>query len=254
MNQRNSICLCKKDAKKALASYRMRFPLLLLFALSAFAFLGITYVASDICCWLFGAFTANMLGPVISILGAVFFLAPLWRGLNAFPIYSMLSEEADIRMLFFFFSHKRRYCYAIRRTVRGIFRIVFFFALLIAVASLGRSVAEDLLKAGESAVALLVLLLSVFFSVLLVVAFARWRQDLFLLDYIFLSSPLLTYRQARTLSARRMRCGCRDLRQLNASFLPLWLLSVLGLGIPLVFVIPYYIVARGRLSVLLMKI
>ena len=254
MYQEISVRMCKRYGKMKLAAYQLRLPLFLLFTVIVFSFLGITYCVYDLCLWLFGSRCASALTVAISLLGTVFLLAPLWRGLNAYPIYVFASEVRDISKLFFFFSHKRRYFYAVRRAVGDTLRVVFFLGLFSAICALGRSVSADLLRVGRNSTALLVLLLSIFFAILLAVTFMRWQADLFLLDYIFLSAPLLTYRQARILSERRMRYGIRALRCLNFSFLPLWGISLLCFGIPLVIFVPYYLAVRANLSERLMKI
>ena len=254
MNQEISARMCKRCGKRAVSSYGLRLPIFLSFIITVFSFLGMAYLFYELCLLLCGAKWASALSIGVSLLGAVFLLAPLWRGLNAYPLFVTSLGRRDIGLLFFFFSHKHRYFYAVRRALLGMLRLALFFGLLYAICALGRSVSADLLQIGRNSVALLVSLLSIFFTLLLIIAFDRWMKDLFLLDHIFLSSPLLTYRQAKRLSARRMRYGSGALWRLNLSFLPLWGISLLLFCVPLVIFVPYYITARARFSSLLMKI
>lgn len=254
MNHEISVQMCKKNARVALYVYRLRLPLFLLFSVLIFAFLGIAYFVRELCFLLFLLPWATVGSIAITLLLAIFLLSPLWRGLLVYPVYAQMCGKCDLRMLFFFFSHKQRYFYAVRRGLGCVFRAILFFSVFYAIAVLGGLVGRDMMALNRNAVALLVFLLSVTFLVLLIFAFSRWRTDLFLLDHIFLSAPLLTTRQAKTLSARKMRGGGTALRRLNRAFLPFWVLSVLGLGIPLVFFVPYYIAVRGQLAMYMMKV
>jgi hypothetical protein len=51
-----------------------------------------------------------------------------------------------------------------------------------------------------------------------------------------------------------MKTGRAVLARLRRSFLPLWALSFLLLGIPLFFVFPYYLTARARLAIHLINV
>ncbi|MBE6655420.1 MAG: hypothetical protein E7609_00920 [Ruminococcaceae bacterium] len=109
------------------------------------------------------------------------------------------------------------------------------------------------MNAGRSAATLVILAFTAFFLLLVLFLFFSSRDDAFLWDAAFLSAPLLSLRQSYLISVRRMRSARAALRRLRYSFLPLWLLSILLLGIPLIVVFPYYLGTKTHLAAMLIK-
>ncbi len=252
--------ICRKKALQDLARLKLLWRLFFLFFLLAFSFLGIAYGAWSLVYAVFLRLFSSALptetfivSAAITLLGGLFLLSPLWRGVQALLLHRFLYGETDFSLLFYFFSHRGRYAFSLRRSFRGFLRLSLFLLLLDAGARLGSVVGNWLLLSRQPTVALLVGLLSLGFVVLLLFVFSLWNADSFLMDAAFLTAPLLSYRQLHALSARKMKRGRGALRRLNLSFLPLWIVSVLLLGIPLVFVVPYYITSRSHLAAFLIR-
>jgi hypothetical protein len=246
---------CKKDALRLLESRGLCLPIFLFFALLFCAFLGIFYGASALAFGIVRPFASDFLAssPLIFGIGtalflSIFLLAPFWFGLQNIIFHGLLCGRFELGSLFYYFSHKKRYFFAIRHSIRAFARLALCVALLLTVSALGNTVGNHLLEAGQNALALLVFLLSAVFLCLVIFFFSLWRADAFLVNVAFLSAPLLSYRQLHLLSACKMKQGRHALRRLNFSFCPLWLLSVLLAGFPFLFTVPYYITARAQLS------
>jgi len=168
-------------------------------------------------------------------------------------LHEILFGRSESSLLFYCYSHKRRYLFAVRRSMRNLcscFLCIFALSLL---SLLGQSVGKHLLNAGRSAATLVILAFTAFFLLLVLFLFFSSRDDAFLWDAAFLSAPLLSLRQSYLISVRRMRSARAALRRLRYSFLPLWLLSILLLGIPLIVVFPYYLGTKTHLAAMLIK-
>lgn len=258
MDTRVCTRICRKKALRDLAKLKLSQRLFFLVFLLGFSFLGIAYGAWSVTSAVFLRLFSHPLtiktvvvALSLTLLLEVFLLSPLWRGVQALLLHRFLFGQTDFGLLFYFYSHRSRYAFSVRRSIRGLLRLALLLLLLSVGARLGVVVGDWLLISKQPAVALLVGLLSLGFILLLLFVFFLWNADSFLMDAAFLSSPLLSYRQLHAISARKMKKGRGALRRLNLSFLPLWTVSVLLLGIPLVFVLPYYIVARSHLAVFL---
>lgn len=250
--------ISRKKALHDLARIKLSFRLFFLVFLLSFSFLGIAYGAWSFTSALFlRVFSSALPGETfivaisLTLLSALFLLSPLWRGIQALLLHRLLYGQADFNLLFYFYSHRSRYAFSVRRSFRSFLRLALLMLLLCVGARLGVLVGNWLLVSKQPAVALLVGLLSLGFIFILLFVFSLWNSDSFLMDAAFLSSPLLSYRQILAVSERKMKRGRVALRRLNLSFIPLWLLSVLLLGIPLPFVVPYYITSRAHLAVFL---
>ena len=127
-------------------------------------------------------------------------------------------------------------------------RGLLYCGLLFTLSHLGTHVGRYLIEADREAVALLILSLSIFFVLLLSFIFFLWRSDSFLMDATLLAAPNLSYHQLHALSSLRMKRGRQILWRMNVSFVPLFLLSFLMAGLPLVVVVPYYVVTRSCLA------
>ncbi len=255
MHTEISVRACKKDAIRLLESRGLCLPIFLFFVLLFCAFFGIFYGAAALSYGIIEPFASDFVtrSPVIFSMGTALFLfffllAPFWRGLQNIVFHGLFCGRFELGSLFYYFSHKKRYFFAVRHSIRSFARLVLCIALLFTVSALGNTVGSYLLEAGQNAIALLVFFLSAVFLCLVIFFFSLWRADAFLVNVAFLSAPLLSYRQLHLLSARKMKHSRRTLRRLNLSFCPLWLLSLLLLGFPLLFTVPYYITARAQLA------
>lgn len=244
---------CKKNAVEVLKTHHLLLPTLLIFSFLFLAFLGTTYVAQML---VDGFLPSDGHRSVNSLLGAYvlamlfysFLIAPLWHGIRAVVIHVFLYGRLDFGYFFFFMRDGKRYRFAVRYAVRSLVRFHFCALLLVVLAALGSSVGTHLIATEREAFAMLVLTVDAVFLFLTLVCFSLWRADSFLMDAAILAAPSLTYRQARALSMLRMKEGRRALRRLNTSFLPLWIVSVLLLGVPLIFVVPYHVTSRASLA------
>lgn len=248
-----SIRLCKKRTIRHMARLHLYLPLFLSCIFLLFAFFGV--------CLLVYAFVPLTLSFVVragvslalSLTVSLFLLAPLWCGVRTLLLHALLYGQRGTLLLFSFFTHKKRYLFALKHSLNSLIRFFFSLGALILDFAFFRRVLAYFLSLERYAAAMLSALLCFFFAFLVLRAFRFWRHDNFLLDAVFLSSPLLSYRQMHTLSVVRMQRGAYLLRRLNFSFLPLWGLSFLLCGLPLVLVLPYYLGARATLAASLLR-
>ena len=239
---------CKKNALDILAKNRLWFTLFCFFFLVVFAFLGASYLLYALFKVCFPFREAGIYAAVGSLLLGAFVFAPFWRSLQMFLLHKLIYGRMEIGLLFYCYSSKRRYMIAVRRCLGGLCLLAVACFLLTAVAILGLRVGQYLLQAEREAVALFILSLTAFFLLIIIFGFFSFRDDFFLLDAAVLSAPILSYRRCRLTATRAMRHKKAILRQLRRSFFPLFLLSFLLLGLPLIVVFPYYLGARSCLA------
>lgn len=250
MYVRTAVRHAKKAAQTTLVREGLVLPVAFFLLLLTLALVGTLSLFGGVLAWL---------GADLSLpcKGSLYFLSwgltlcllfPFWLGIKQVIYSALFHGRTDFSLVFSFFTGKRRYLYAIGRALRVLGRLSLAFGLLYGIATLGNAVSADLVASHRPALALLVLVISIFFCILTVVTFSHWRSDGFLTDAILFQSTALTHRQANALSVSRMKTGRPLVRRLWLSFLPFWLLSLLLLGIPLFFVIPYYLSARAHLA------
>lgn len=243
---------CKKKALEALRQKRLWFPLSLVFALLELSFVG-----------LFFAFLAverifkiqddiGLFALLLALTVFLFLLAPLFCGLQMFFLHGLLFKRTETSLFFYCYSHKKRYAFALRKYSRELFLFLACATLFFAVAVSGMYVAEHFLSA-DSFSALLALLITVLFLLLVLFLHTVFRSNCFLLDAVFLSAPLLSFRQSKILSAKQVKRKREALRRFRRSFFPLWLLAILCLGLPLAAILPYYTAAKAHLAVALIQ-
>ena len=248
-----SVRACKENAVTVLKDSRLGGPLLLFMFLLVFAFLGTLYLLQAVAEQLLLYFpTAFLLSPIMVGTGGlfvlIFLLHPLWHGVKMLLLHTLCFGKPAAEDVFFFFRSKKRYCYVLRYTVRFLLRALLYCGLLFTLSHLGYGVGRYLIGAEREAVALLILALSLIFVFLLSFFFFLWRADSFLMDATLLTATKLSYRQLHAISAMRMKRGRRLVWRMNLSFLPLFVLSIFMAGLPLFFVIPYYVVSRSCLA------
>ncbi len=253
MRAKHLIRSCKKKSIETLAQSKLTLPVLLLVFLVLFSFLGACYLSFALLNLFLPIQRAGIYASAFSLFTAVFLLAPLWRGLEMLFLHDILFGRREASLLFYCYSHKRRYFFAVVRSMCALGGVALCILCMLLLTDLGQSVGKKLLDANRSAAALLILSLTVLFLFLILFCFFSCRNDSFLWDAVFLSAPLLSFRQSHILSARRMRSERRALRRLRCSFLPLWLLSFLLLGLPFIVVFPYYLGAKAHLAAALIK-
>lgn len=257
--QKVSLCrLSKERSRVLLKKERLCLPLFLLCLLLALALAGgamlvwqiaLFFVKIDVC-----DFTgAVIISGVSFFLAGCFLFAPLWKGINSSIFQYLTVGRMDYCTLFLYYSHSKRYFFAVRRALYRLMRLFALLFLLGAVAILGVSVADVLLSVQRKAAACFVICGTMLVLLLLLVFHYFLRTNLFLVSAASLCAPLLRDRQLCSVSLHKMRSGRRDLVHLELSFLPLFLLSALLLFVPLIFVLPYYVASRVCLSYYLLS-
>lgn len=238
----------KKKALEILAKNRLWLLLFLVSFVILLAFLGISYFGYALFNVFWAKREATLCATLLSFLIGFFVLSPLWRGLQMLLLHGLIFGRTETSLLFYCYSHGKRYLRALRRCLGSIVFLVLCFFLLFAVSISGLRVGRYLLQAEREAGALFILTLTLLFLVLIVFFFEALRDDAFLLDAVMLSAPLLSYRQCRVASARAVAHKKEVVRRFRRSFVPLWLLSFLLLGLPLVVVLPYYMGTKACLA------
>ena len=243
----------KKRSMEALAKNHLWFLVFLSAFLLVFSLLGISYFSFAALRALLSPIHASVWASVSVLLFWIFLLSPLWRGVQMLFLHELLFGRSEMALVLYCYSHRRRYFFAVRRAVRSICLWGGCFGLLVWLSVLGQRVAVHLLEAERPAASLLILILTVFFLCVILFFCFSLSGDTFLVDAVFLSSPLLSYSQTRAIAVRRMRSERALLCRLRCSFIPLWTLSVVLLGLPLILVLPYYIALKAHLAAALIK-
>ena len=194
-----------------------------------------------------------LLSAACTVLLFIFGISPLWRGLFAFIFGYLLHSRADFGALFSFYTAKRRYLYAVRVVFSAFLRLFFFLGALLCVLRIGRMLSLDLLRLGEGTRAVAVLSLTVIFSVILFVALWVVSLRAYLMDAAFLSAPLLSYKQVKAISKCATKGRLGTIAKHRAMLFPYFLVSFLCLGFPFLFVLPYAFMAKGVLSLTLLR-
>ncbi len=244
---------CKSEAQRALKKSHLYFPMLLITVLSFLSFCGIFAISFAIEGMLFPDRHVQPVSILLSLAFSLLCLTPLLRGVKMLPLHGTLFTRNERSLLFYCFTHRHRYVYAVRKAVGVLFRVSLCLFTVLSIVFGGEMLAKHLLYRDRGKEALLMLALGAGVLLLLLFLFSLWQDSSFLLDAVHLSAPLLSYRQARALSLRAMRRGRAVLWRLRLSFLPLWMLSLLFFGLPLFFVFPYYWGARAHLAVSLIQ-
>ena len=246
-----SVRASKKNAFALLKENHLWYPIFLLFFLTLFAFVGVAYLLEALIACLpipGGSHASTLVSYVLLLFLGMFLVFPIWHGVRMLLIRLLFCGRLEFEYLFFFLRNKKHYWFSVRFSFRFLLRMHLYLVTLTLLSRLGRAVGDYLISAEREAFALLILLLCGFFALLLSLFFLRWQADTLLMDIALYSSATLSYHSLYKLSAVRMKNGRRALRKLNRSFIPHFLLSVLLLGLPLVFIIPYYITARACLA------
>lgn len=247
----SSVRVCKKNAIAVLKENRLWYPIFLLFALAFLSLVGIACLLEAFLPQLGisdNPDTVLLVSYASLLFTGLFLIFPLWQGVRMLIIQSLLCGRLDFEYLLFFLRSKKRYLFSVHRAFRSLLRIHLYLVVFVLLSRLGVTVGRELLGADREACALLVFLFTAFVICLWTFFLLQRQADAFLIDVALLSAPTLSYGSLYKISAVRMKQGRRVLRRLNFSFLPHFIFSVLLLGVPCIFVIPYYITARACLS------
>ncbi len=253
-----SVFSAHKRARGSLRGSHMAVVLFALSLLSFFAFCGAAAFLEGVFAVLakstpMKAHVGYLLALSCSLLFVLFLIAPLWRGMHALSLGFLLYGQMDYGALFCFFSAKKRYLFAVRASFSALLRLIIFLASLFLTLRFGRALASDLFTLGDTARAVLVLSLTVLFCVLLAFSHLYISLQGYLLDAVAVSAPLLRYRQMKAVSKCAMRGRYGVVLRHRLCFFLYAILSLICLGIPLVFVLPYRFVAKDALALKLLE-
>lgn len=253
-----SVFSAHKKARASLKGTHMAAALFSLEVVSFFAFLGVSAFFEGI----FASLVKNTpmktgIGYLFALLSSLLFLffliAPLWRGMHALSLEHLLHGKIKYSVLFCFFSSKRRYFYAVRASFAAFLRLFVLLSSLFFTLCVGRRLANDLFQLGDKVRATMILSLTCVFCILLLLVYFFISLQRYLMDAVAISAPLLRYSQIKAVSKCAMRGRTDVVLRHRLCFLPYTLLSLILLGIPLVFVLPYRLVARDALALKLLE-
>lgn len=191
----------------------------------------------------------------LSCLLTFFFVTPLWEGLLAFAYQAAEKERADFATLFAFYTGGRLYRFALGRGCGRIGRLLLWSGLTVGIAATALYAA----KTVRGAFAPLILALCFWFLLFLPVFFLYAAKDRFLLNALktaneaSASSAISDSTERRShfalaaVSRKKVRLYRGKVTGLTLRFVPLFFLSVLLIGFPLFYTIPYFITARAVL-------
>ncbi len=258
MKENVSVFYMHKRARSRLRGAGVAFTVFIVSLLSFFAFLGEAAVFESV----FSALVRHtplsyavgyFLAASCTVVFCIFGISPLWRGIYAFVLGYLMHSRVDFGAVFSYYTAKRRYLYAVRATISSFLRLFFFLGAILCVLRVGRMLSLDLLLIREDARAMMVLALTFLFVAALLSSLWVLSARAYLMDAAFLSAPLLSYKQIKAIS----RCATKGRLGLIAAhralLFPYFLLSVLCLGVPFLFVIPYALTAKGVLSLTLLR-
>ncbi|MBP3437497.1 MAG: hypothetical protein J6K61_06310 [Clostridia bacterium] len=202
---------------------------------------------------------ASFATSAISFGFSLLFLSPFWEGIVSFCQTAVLTDEADFSSLFAFFVNKRLFRFAIRRGFGRVFRLALFSGFSVFVAYLGIW-ASSVSSAPRGA---LILSLSAAFLLFLLFFFLHLGKDYFLWNHLLskerketageISPALCKYSALCRASANQMRSHYGKVLGLTLRFMPLFILSLVFLGIPLIFVLPRFMLLRASLASCILK-
>lgn len=187
---------------------------------------------------------------------SLLFLSPLWEGILAFAYRAAKQERADMTALGLFYMGARAYRFAL---LRGLGRMGRFLLWAFVSMGLGCVAVTVASKVGDVAGALL-LALTFWLLLFLPFWFLHAGKDQFLsnavkVDHEFALSHAQHMGEVKRLSHFAIGEAAREkvllhrsaVWRLNLRFVPLFLLSVLLLGLPLLYVLPYFVLSRAVL-------
>ena len=253
-----SVFFMHKRARIALKGTGIAFTVSVVSFLCFFAFLGVASFFESIFMALvehtpMSYIVGYLLSFGTTVCVLIFLISPLWRGIHAFVLGYLLNSRIERGAIFSFYTAKKRYLYAVRVAASSLLRIALFLTSLFFVLRIGRLLSLDLLRVGECARAVLVLSITVLFSLLLLVVFCLFSVRDYLLDAAFVSAPLLSYKQVRAISKYAVRGHISAVFKHWALLFSWFLVSLLCLGAPLLFVLPYAFMSKSVLSLTLLR-
>ena len=243
------------SSRLLLREKRIQRPVFFATLLFFLAFFGLFVIYFGLAFFLFSLIEPLALSPISAFLSAllslslsILSLSPFWEGILSFCTLAAWEKKADASAFFAFLLEKRLARFALWRSLGRILRLVLFslFALFVSYLALFAASAKTGWHAAWllCAAALLLSFLLFFFLYL-------GRDKL-------LWNPLLTreeeeereksgYLSLCHASAIRMRRHYGKVLRLFLRYLPLFILSFAFLGVPLLFVVPRYLLVRATL-------
>ena len=249
---------CKKRAIELICRFRLWAPLTVILGLLLVSCFGVAYLADS----LFSALVrmsdgdsavAFLWAYAVTLCFFALLVSPILYGVKVSLLRCLSSGRLDLTPVFSCFIDRHRYFWVLWHTVRHLacFHLCFFLILLLS--ALSASVGEYLVLAEREASATVVYIVTLLAMLLVCISYLLSRAEAFLWETVSVYGPRRSYREARRLARLRIESGHRAFFSLGVSFVPLWILSVLLLGIPLIWVVPYYTVARACLASHLIK-
>ncbi len=192
-----------------------------------------------------------LLAAILAISLSLLLLAPFWEGILSFCSVALWEEKADYFALFSFLVDKKLFRFALLRGSGRVLRLILWslFSLFVAYFGFGAAMTA---KAPYGA---LLLALTVLFLVFLLLFFLHLGKDKLLFNALLTKKRteaagelgLPSYLSLCYESANRMRRYSARVLGLFLRYLPLFILSALFLGAPLLFFLPRYLLARAAL-------
>ena len=201
----------------------------------------------------FGVSPFSLFGAALGALClALYLLSPFWEGILAFCNRAVLDKGADFSLLFSFCIEKRLTRFALLRGGGRVLRLLFWALFSLFVSYLGLFAAWEMQKAR-----ILILVITAVLLLFLLLFFLHMEKDMLLWNAVLTralkdekegnSAPIPSYSVICYASARCVRRYTRSALLLFLRYLPLFIVSVLFLGIPFLFFLPRYLLTRAAL-------
>ena len=161
MEKKLLIRSCKRKTVEMLKRRKLWFLLSVLFLLLEFGAIGLALVSVFVERGLGISNAHGQFGFALSLLVVLFLFVPLWRGLHMLFLHSLLFGREEMSLLFYCYSHKLRYIFAIRRGIRQILAALLCVVAILIVGGSGLQGAKQLLYIGQDIASLGVLSLAI---------------------------------------------------------------------------------------------
>ncbi len=193
-----------------------------------------------------------LLAAVLAFALSLFLLAPYWEGILSFCTLAQMEGRADFSAIHAFLVQKKLLRFAFLRGAGRAIRLILWSLFSLFVAYFGFGAALE----AKSYDGIFLLVATALFLLFLLFLFLHLGKDKLLFNALLTKMRrneaagegiALSYFALSGESAGYMRRFAKRLLCLFLRYLPLFFLSVLLLGIPLLFLLPRYLLARAAL-------